>query len=249
VTQSKLIPPRALIDWVGGGDFLTIGEHFFGHFTHLCDLKPNERILDVGCGAGRMAVPLTSYLSPEGSYEGFDVVPAGIDWCADQISSRFPNFQFRLADVHSRKYNPTGATQAAEYTFPYEDDQFDFIFATSVFTHMWPDETQRYLSEMARVLKPGGRMLVTFFLLNDESLALIDEGKARVTFHEDFGTHWATSKELPDGDVALRVAFEEDLALRLHEEAGLRIRKPIYYGRWPGRQEFLSFQDLVVSDA
>jgi hypothetical protein len=102
---------------------------------------------------------------------------------------------------------------------------------------------------MTRVLKPGGRMLVTFFLLNDESLSLIDEGKAQVTFHEDFGTHRATSKELPDGDVALRVAFNEDLALRLHEEAGLRVRMPIHYGRWPGRREFISFQDLVVSDS
>lgn len=246
--RSKLVPPRELIDWVGGGDFLRIGEHFFGHFTRLCDLKCNERVLDVGCGAGRLAVPLTSYLSDEGSYEGFDVVPAGIEWCTDQIASRYPNFRFQLADVHSSKYNPSGSTEAAEYTFPYEDDQFDFVFATSVFTHMWPDETHRYICEIARVLKRGGRILVTFFLLNDESLALIDEGKAQVTFHEDFGTHWATSKELPDGDVALRVAYKEDLALRLHREAGLRIRPPIHYGRWPGRQEFLSFQDLIVAD-
>jgi SAM-dependent methyltransferase len=243
-----MIPPRALINWIGGGDFQRTGEHFFRHFTRLCDLKPDEHVLDVGCGAGRMAVPLTTYLSPEGSYDGFDVVPAGIDWCTDQIASRYPNFHFQLADVHSSKYNPTGSTQAWEYTFPYEDDQFDFVFAASLFTHMWPHETRRYLCEMARVLKRGGRLLVTFFLLNDEALALIDDGKAQVTFHEDFGTHRATSKQLPDGDVALRVAFSEDLALSLHEDAGLRIRK-IHYGRWPGRQESLSFQDLILADS
>jgi SAM-dependent methyltransferase len=195
-----------------------------------------------------MAVPLTSYLSREGSYDGFDVVPAGIDWCKDQISSRYPNFRFQLADVHSSKYNPTGSTQGSEYTFPYEDDQFDFVFAASLFTHMWPQETQRYLCEMARVLKRGGRLLVTFFLLNDEALALIDDGKAQVTFHQDFGTHRATSKQLPDGDVALRVAFKEDLALSLHEKAGLRIRE-IHYGRWPGREDSLSFQDLILADS
>jgi SAM-dependent methyltransferase len=246
--QPELIPPKELVDCIGGGDFKVIGQHFFRHFTQLCDLKSDEQVLDVGCGAGRMAVPLTSYLSEAGSYEGFDIVPASIEWCTAQISSRYPNFRFQLADVHSTKYNPTGLTQGAEYTFPYEDDQFDFVFATSVFTHMWPDETRRYLQEIARVTRPGGRVLVTFFLLNDEGLALINEGKAQVTFHEDFGTHWATSKELPDDEVALRVAFKENVAWEMVEDAGLRIRTPIHYGRWPGREQFVSFQDLIVAD-
>lgn len=63
-------PPDELVQGIGGAWW--IGEHFLGHFRNLCDLKPGEVVLDVGCGVGRMAVPLTGFLSPKGRYEGFE---------------------------------------------------------------------------------------------------------------------------------------------------------------------------------
>ena len=41
----------------------------------------------------------------------------------------------------------------------------DVAFLTSVFTHMLPEDVEHYLDELARVLKPGGRTLITWFLL------------------------------------------------------------------------------------
>lgn len=67
-------PPRA-IRHVGPApeDFRKLEKTSMGHLTKLANLIPGERVLDVGCGVGRMAIPLTRYLSAEGSYEGFDV--------------------------------------------------------------------------------------------------------------------------------------------------------------------------------
>ena len=49
--------------------------------------QPGERVLDIGCGIGRMARPLTPYLTPPGAYDGFDInadgiaqLQAGADW-------------------------------------------------------------------------------------------------------------------------------------------------------------------------
>ena len=53
-----------------------------------------------------MAIPLTNFLDPQGSYEGFDIVPLGIHWCRDNITQCYPNFQFRLLDVRNSSYNP-----------------------------------------------------------------------------------------------------------------------------------------------
>jgi SAM-dependent methyltransferase len=127
-----MTPPPTLYS-VGGGDFKRIGNDFLGYFK-ASGLRPDSRVLDIGSGIGRMAVPLTRYLTSE--YNGLEIVAEGVDWCQRQISSRFPNFHFTRADVYNKHYNPTGRYQARDYRFPYEDSSFDFVFLTSVFTHM-----------------------------------------------------------------------------------------------------------------
>src|SRR5436190_20773342 len=109
------------------------------HFTALGRLEASHRVLDVGCGCGRMAIPLTRYLDATGSYEGFDIAATAIDYCRRQITPRHPNFRFKVADIHNGTYNPAGRTSAANFAFPYEQGEFDFAFATSVFTHLLPE--------------------------------------------------------------------------------------------------------------
>ena len=79
-------------DLFGGGPFNEIGEEFFRHFIELGGLKPDERVLDLGCGIGGMAVPFTLYLSDLGSYEGFDVFPNRISWCQENITPSIRTF-------------------------------------------------------------------------------------------------------------------------------------------------------------
>ena len=125
----KLTPPKRLLRFATdpNSDFVETGRDFVDFLVRQCGLRPDHKVLDVGCGVGRVAVALTSYLDSNGGYEGFDIVPQEVAWCTTHVSSKFPNFRFQLADVHNLMYNPKGGTPATDYRFPYDDGCFDSL--------------------------------------------------------------------------------------------------------------------------
>lgn len=241
--REKMTPPSRMVEGIGGGDFKQIGETFFQHFINLCDLKPNEKILDVGSGSGRMAVPLTKYLSSEGSYEGFDITPEQVKWCQKNITPSYPNFRFQLADIYNNMYNPRGKFKGSDYKFPYANETFDFIFLTSVFTHMLPQEMEHYLSEIARVLKKNGRCFITFFLLNGESLQLVDAKKSSRDFKFDLGEYRTENENIHES----AVGYDETFIKELYQKYNLEINLPVFYGSWCERSHPFDYQDIVVA--
>lgn len=240
--RDKLIPPKGIV-FVGSGDYRKVGEGFLRHFIELGGLKPNEKVLDVGCGIGRIAVPLTKYLNNEGGYEGFDIVAYGIKWCQKKITPKYPNFRFQLAEIYNEVYNRKAKYRASEYKFPYDDNSFDFVFLTSVFTHMLPQDMENYFSEIARVLKRNGRCLITFFLLNESSLPLIDAKKSTLDFKYDFKAYRSIDKTAPEA----AVAYHEESVRDLYNKYGLNIVEPIRYGSWCERKQFLDYQDIIIA--
>ena len=237
------VPPQQLIDGVGGGDFNGIGKEFFAYFTDLCGLGRGDYVLDVGCGCGRMAVPLVAYLNNRAKYEGFDISEPAIRWCQENISTRYPNFRFRLADLFNTGYNPQGTLLPQEFRFPYEDESFDFVFLTSVFTHMLRADVEHYVGEIVRVMKPKARCLITFFLLTNDSRVLIEQGQSTLTFPyiiKDTAVRYANA---PEG----AVAFPERDVRDLLTNRGLIIDEPIRFGSWCGRESYLSYQDIVLA--
>lgn len=207
-----------------------VGELYLPLFVELGGLTPDQAVLEPGCGTGRMAESLTDHLSATGSYDGFDVVAKAIRWCNDHIAARHPNFRFQHVDVFNRAYNPKGSLDPAEFPFPYADESFDFVFLTSVFTHMLPPEVRHYLRQIRRVLRPEGRCLATFFLLNEESMAAARSGTAGRRFeHEGEGYRYDYARS-PEA----AIAYEETDVLGFLEEAGLGLHVPIRYGRWSG---------------
>jgi SAM-dependent methyltransferase len=235
----RLVPPRRL-DFVGHSDFVETGDEFLTHFVELGGLQPGYAVVDIGCGIGRMARPLAGYLDRSGSYEGFDVNREGIGWCRRRYA-RHRNFHFQVADLYNRRYNPHGAQKAIDYRFPYEAEQFDFAILASVLTHLLEDEAEHYLAETARVLKPGGRALVTFFLLDEESRRMIAEGRSGLEFLEPEGHVSVLSDDVPEE----AVAYDEGWVYERVGTHGLRILEPIRNGTWCGR-EGVSFQDIVI---
>lgn len=240
----KLIPPRHLRALTGRGPFAEIGREFLGHFIKYGGLEPGDRVLDIGSGAGRMAVALAGYLDGNGSYEGFDILKDLVKWCQAHITARHPKFRFQFANIWNKLYNPHGLVKAAGYKFPYDSESFDFVFLTSVFTHMLPRDMEHYLSEISRVLKPGGTCLATYFFLNVEAQKLMAEGQSRLSFVYKGENYLTVDEKVPEANVA----YEENFVRGLFAKHDLRIREPIYYGLWSGRKDYLSYQDIVIAE-
>lgn len=207
----------------------------------LGGLHPDEDVLDVGSGVGRGAIGLTGWL--QGRYEGIDVVRRGIDWCQQAITPRYPNFHFQVADLYNRHYNPVGRYSASEYRFPFDDDSFDFVLLTSVFTHLLPADRDNYISEIARVLRPKGRCLATFFFLDDETRRSIQDGRSSLNFRFNRPGYWTDNERIPEA----AVAYEEAEVREALERSGLRITT-VRYGVWSGRSDGVGWQDLVVAE-
>jgi SAM-dependent methyltransferase len=241
--RDPLTPPRRMWELVTSPDldFKAEGEGLLRFMIDECGLLPGEAVLDVGCGIGRNAVPLIGYLGDAGTYEGFDIMPEAVAWCQKNITPRHPNFRFQLADVRSDRYNPGGRSAASRYAFPFNDGTFDFVFLASVFTHMMPADLERYLSEIARVLRPGGRAMISYFLLNDSSRRHMTAGESAVDFKFDVGGCYAQLEELPEA----ALAYDEKVIRTLYEKNGLLIREPIGYGAWSTSKAHA--QDIVIA--
>jgi len=223
------LPPMRL-RFVGAGDFRYVGDNLVNVLTTIGGLKPKDRVLDIGSGVGRVALPLTKVLT--GTYDGFDVVRSGVRWCQRRITSRHPNFRFRHANLYNSFYNRRGVA-ASRYRFPYGEASFDFAFATSVFTHLDVASTANYLNEAHRVLRPGGRLLATFFILGAGHVPGFD-------FQHRYDGYALLDPEIPDA----AIAFDADKLRELVPEwrwSVLRVER----GLWTGANG-PTFQDTVV---
>ena len=234
------LPPLHLRRYVGPlRSFESSGAEFMGHLRSLAGLRPDERVLDIGCGCGQMALHLKNYLNETGSYAGVDIHGPSIRWCRQKIALQ--NFHFAHIDVRNLAYNPNAAHSAETYRFPFEDHSFDLILLKSVFTHMRPLEVSNYVREVARLLKNDGRCLATFFFLNEEQRALATKGSNDLSFNygED---EWRYMREdSPES----AVAYDETFVMQLLEKYGLEVKKK-NYGRWSGRADGLSYQDILI---
>jgi SAM-dependent methyltransferase len=206
-------------------------------FTRACEaartelaihgLRPEHRVLDVGSGIGNLAIGLGGYLT--GAYDGVEIHREAVTWCQRVITRRHRNFRFHHADLASEAYNPRGSVAATAYRLPFPDRSFDYIFVSSVFTHMLPDAVEHYLRELSRLLAPEGVCVASYFLINDETRAGIDQGRSFISFGV---SHPSGVCRLHDASVPeAAVALDEPFVRRIHERAGLRIRD-IRRGRW-----------------
>jgi SAM-dependent methyltransferase len=123
-------------------------------------------MLEIGCGIGRLVYELAPFLD-RGRYAGFDISSEAIGWLNEHYAPRLPNFRFDVVDVYNARYNRESEGSAETVRWPYDDDTFDFACAFSVFTHMRLPEVEHYLAELRRVLRPGGRAVVTFALITN----------------------------------------------------------------------------------
>ena len=228
--------PVHLMNLTGGGSdtFEAISN---SHIMTLQEHTPIQRgysIIEIGCGIGRDAIPLTNIIGPDGQYLGVDIVKDSIDWCTANISARHPNFRFVHFDIADQLHNPHGSSQTTAFSIPATDRTVDRIILWSVFTHMTKGDIVHYLRESARVLKPSGKVFATWFVVSDEILA-----KARTVNLTPFNLRF--EHQIDDGcfinDLQYpmgAVAYTREVLLSAIQSGGLALSGDILPGAWSG---------------
>jgi ubiquinone/menaquinone biosynthesis C-methylase UbiE len=106
-------------------------------------LRPEHNVVDVGCGSGRLAVALRSYLT--GKFYGTDVLQRALDYAAEKCAR--PDWEF---------------VRTMEPVIPAPARSADYVCFFSVFTHLLDEDIYRFLAEAKRVARPGGTILFSY---------------------------------------------------------------------------------------
>lgn len=232
------LPPLELRRHAGPIAFFeSSAREFDAWIERLGLLRPNDCVVDVGCGPGAMALRFARR-NWRGRYVGFDVHEPSIRWCCDHFA-RDPRFSFVLAGAAS-PYGAGGGVPVCEYRFPVEDGHSQLVIAKSAFTHLLEPEARHYLVEIARVLEPGRAALITAFLFDPGSRT----GRGLSPFFRVAG---------PDPAVRFRrrsrpeaaVCYDHTRFREMVEAAGLRILWTCR-GFFPGEDPRPRGQDILL---
>jgi SAM-dependent methyltransferase len=152
----------------------------------IYDLVPErcyESVLDFGCGCGRVARRMLLQRRVPDRYVGLDLHEGMIRWCSENLAPQHPNFSFHHHDIANDTFNP-GAGKPLHASFSVPDKWATLVVAHSVFTHILPGSIDHYLAETARVLRPDGQALTTWFLFDKLYFPMMQEQQNALFINE-----------------------------------------------------------------
>ncbi|MEM9971169.1 MAG: class I SAM-dependent methyltransferase [Pseudomonadota bacterium] len=227
--------------------FREVSDEHIDHLRAFGALDTARHVVEIGCGVGRDAIPLTGILPRDGSYLGIDIMPPSIAWATDNITAQQPHFRFVCFDVADTQHNPGGTRDMTTYAIPAKGGSTDLIFLYSVFTHMFPTDVAHYLAEFARILRPGGRVLASMFTMDAELIPYLERigggGLRNLTFaHEVEPGFFHNDPAVVPGATAYSLTRVRDMATA----AGLMPARFVR-GSWrKDRGGEVNGQDLVI---
>jgi ubiquinone/menaquinone biosynthesis C-methylase UbiE len=113
--------------------------------VNRAQFQSGETVLDVGCGTGTLTLQAAALVGATGRVSGIDPGPKQIARARLKAARRGLPIDFQVGVIEQ---------------LPFPDQSFDVVLSTFVM-HMLPDDLKRQgLLEIARVLKPGGRLLI-----------------------------------------------------------------------------------------
>lgn len=128
------------------------------------DLQPNQRVLDLGCGTGTLAI-LVKEREPRCDVSGVDADP-------------------EILEIARRKASDAGVDVDFESglstELPYDAGSFDRVLSTLFFHHLMPEDKRKTLAEIRRVLRPGGQLHVADFTVPVDPLQRLLSWQVRV---------------------------------------------------------------------
>ena len=114
----------------------------------LAKVKPGDRVLDVGCGTGSLTLTAQSYAGPSGKVFGIDAAPEMIEVAKKKASRSGLEVVFDVGLIE-------------RLDFP--DATFDVVISRLAIHHLPDDLKRRGFTEILRVLKPSGHLLIADF--------------------------------------------------------------------------------------
>jgi ubiquinone/menaquinone biosynthesis C-methylase UbiE len=114
----------------------------------LARIRPGEHILDVGCGTGTLAVAAARRVGRAGRVVGIDPGARQIARARAKVARRRLPIEFQTGVVEQ---------------LPFPDRTFDAVLSSLMMHHLPPPLKRQGLAEIARVLKPGGRLVIADF--------------------------------------------------------------------------------------
>jgi len=242
-TSAELPLPPVSLRFMGEDDaqYLAIGRglaDLLGEFG----LTDDSRMLDVGCGYGRLAIGILGSRRFRGTYLGFDILRGHIRWCRESITRAFPNVRFEVLNLHNERYNPAGRLDPTTARFPARSGSMDLCAATSVFTHLDLPTTEHYLDEIRRVLRPGGVAVTTWFIYDDARLPAATSDQSKFPMRTQVG---AVNRIAFPEEPLKAIGYDEAYVRTSVVAAGLAV-VTIEHGRWDGSASGRTTQDLVV---
>jgi SAM-dependent methyltransferase len=233
--EFRRLPPNHMRIRVGAGNrfitnqlyYLMQAEYFWLFCIASRLVGVDSNILDIGSGCGRFAHHLRDFRLLRtrygGRYFGVDIDPEMLQWCSKNFDSRFTFFH---SPHSSQSYNQQGS--AVQYVLPLERESIDFVFSTSLFTHLLEPELTNYCEESWRVLKPGGNMLMYCFCLDYPPPSY----GGRHTFSHWIGNAKVESVKVPEA----AVAYTEEFLVSLVKRCGFKSVKLIAMSDWEESQ-------------
>lgn len=180
--------------------YLVVGSAWAQMLAHF--LPPQARVLDIGCGCAKVARFLATD-ARVATYLGFDPIAVAIEWDRRYVLPvTGPRFEFVHVDLYSAEYNPQGTVDPDAFRFPAEDASRDLAIASSLFTHLLEPTARHYLREAARVLVPGGRLVLSLHTEPPE------------------GQQYAGDEARIDVTLPYFLELAADAGFRLHEDLG-----------------------------
>jgi ubiquinone/menaquinone biosynthesis C-methylase UbiE len=119
----------------------------------LADLRPGDQVLDVGCGTGTLAMEVQQRVGATGRVVGVDPGSEQIARARAKAARRRAPVEFQIGVIE-------------QLAFP--GQTFDVVLSTLMMHHLPPSLKRQGLSEIARVLKPGGRLVIADFTRKQE---------------------------------------------------------------------------------